>query len=105
MLKVPAKIKKSDIKEACLTVPRTKVVSGPLEIDGVVHGKNTLEFIGFRGACVAPGIWGGYFYFEPVGESPPSETITPEKLDSYQVKAPPVTARPGARPSNGGKKK
>ena len=94
MFTIPAQIKRTDIKAACLTVPRTKLVTGPLTIGGVTHEPNTLEFFGFRGNKVSPGIWGGAFHFKDVGSTPPTETITLAQLEAYQAKAKPVPAVP-----------
>ncbi len=101
MLKQDAKIKKSDIKEACLTVPRTKLVTGPLTIGGVTHEANTLEFVGFRGVKVSPGVWGGAFHFKEVGATPPTEQITPAELAAYRAKDSPASPEPvdRARPT------
>ncbi len=100
MLTIPARIKKADINEACLTGGRTQLVTGPLVIGGVEHKANTLEFIGFRvgarGVNVSPGVWAGDFHFGPAAKVPPVEKITPAQLEAYQVKAAPVPAKPTA---------
>ena len=96
------KIKKSDIKAACLTVPRTKLVTGSLVIGGVTHEANTLEFVGFRGVKVEPGIWGGHFHFKDKGVPSAKETITPAQLDAFTVTA--SVTKP-ATPRTGGNKK
>lgn len=100
MLTQEAKIKQEDIKAACLTVPRTKLVIGPLAIGGATHKANTLEFLGFRGVKVAPGIWGGAFHFQEVGATAPKEEITPAQLEAYRVKEPrvPIEAKSRTTP-------
>ncbi len=102
MLTIPARIRKTDISEACLTAPRIKLVTGPLTIDGTNHPANTLEFVGFRGVKVAPGIWGGAFHFKEVGATPPTEHITTAQLEAYRVKE---SSAPPAPKGNGKTKK
>lgn len=91
MFKQEAKIKKSDLNAACLTEPRTKLVTGTLTIGGIEHKADTLVFVGFRGVKVAPGVWGGAFHFKEVGVGPPTEQITPAALEAYRVKESPAS--------------